>query len=88
VPLNGIEPTYETIAQNRYPGSRPLFIYVKKAHLSAVKGLREFLAQYAASWDPNGPLVAKGLIASQTDVRARAAQIVKDETTLDPTHLP
>lgn len=87
VPLNGIEPTYETIAQNRYPGSRPLFLYVKKAHLGAIKGLRELLAQYVASWDPNGPLVAKGLIASHVDVRARAAEIVKNETTLDPTRL-
>lgn len=87
VPLNGIEPTYETIAQNRYPGSRPLFLYVKKAHLGAIKGLRAFLAQYVAAWNPDGPLTAKGLIASHADVRARAAEIVKNETTLDPTRL-
>ena len=84
IPLNGVEPTYETIAQNRYPGSRPLFLYVKKAHLSAIKGLRAFLARYAAAWAPNGPLVAKGLIAAPEDVRRRSARIVDDETTLDP----
>ncbi|WP_353203498.1 substrate-binding domain-containing protein [Sphingomonas sp.] len=88
VPLNGVEPTYETIARGAYPGSRPLFLYVKKAHLSAIKGLREFLALYAAAWDPNGPLVAKGLIAAPEDVRKRSAQIVKDEITLDPAKLP
>ena len=88
VPLNGVEPTYETIARGAYPGSRPLFLYVKKAQLSAIKGLREYLALYAGAWDPDGPLVAKGLIAAPEDVRKRSAQIVKDETTLDPAKLP
>ena len=88
VPLNGVEPTYETIARGAYPGSRPLFLYVKQAHLGAIKGLREFLDIYAASWDANGPLVAKGLIAAPDDVRKRSADIVKNETLLDPTKLP
>ena len=88
VPLNGVEPTYETIARGAYPGSRPLYLYVKKAHLSAIKGLREFLALYAKAWDPSGPLVAKGLIAAPEDVRKRSAQIVKDEIALDPAKLP
>lgn len=84
VPLNGVEPTYDTIAQGLYPGSRPLFIYVKKAHLGAIKGLRDLVKLYAASWDPNGPLVAKGLIAAPADVRKRSAMIVEKGTTLDP----
>lgn len=87
VPLNGVEPTYETIARGAYPGSRPLFLYVKQAHLSAIKGLRAFLALYAASWGPKGPLVAKGLIVAPEDVRQRSAQIIKDETPLDPAKL-
>lgn len=87
VPLNGVEPTYETIAQDRYPGSRPLFLYVKKAHLDAVPGLRAFLAQYAKLWDPSGPLVKRGLIASPPEVRAKAATIIRHETPLDPSQL-
>ncbi|WP_010187095.1 substrate-binding domain-containing protein [Sphingomonas sp. PAMC 26605] len=87
VPINGVEPTYETIARGAYPGSRPLYLYVKKAHLTAIKGLREFLALYAQSWDPKGPLVAKGLIAAPDDVRKRSAQIIKDETPLNPSKL-
>ena len=88
VPLAGVEPTYETIASGAYPGSRPLYLYVKKAHLSAIKGLREFLGLYAKSWDPAGPLVAKGLIAAPDAVRQRNAAIIKDETSLDPSKLP
>ena len=87
VPLNGVEPTYETIARGAYPGSRPLYLYVKAAHLTAIKGLREFLALYAKSWDPNGPLVAKGLIAAPEDVRKQSAEIVKKETLLNPSKL-
>jgi phosphate transport system substrate-binding protein len=87
VPLNGIEPTYETIAQNRYPGSRPLFLYVKKAHLNAIPGLRLFLAEYARQWDPSGPLVKRGMIASPPDVRKQSASIIRNETLLDPSKL-
>jgi len=87
LPLDGIAPTYETIAEGRYPGSRPLFIYVKKAHLGAIPGLRPFLATFAGLWGPEGPMVRKGLIAAPADVRARAAEIIRRETPLDPTGL-
>jgi phosphate transport system substrate-binding protein len=87
LPLDGIAPTYETIAEGRYPGSRPLFIYVKKAHLGAIPGLRPFLATFAGLWGPEGPMVRKGLIAAPADVRARAAEVIRRETPLDPTGL-
>jgi phosphate transport system substrate-binding protein len=87
VPLNGVEPTYETIAQDRYPGSRPLFLYVKKAHLGAIPGLRRFLVEYSKLWDPSGPLVRRGLIASPPEVRAQSVSIIKHETLLDPSKL-
>ncbi len=87
VPLSGIAPTYETIAQNQYPGSRPLYIYVKKAHLAAIPGLQKFLDEYVTAWNPGGPLTAKGLIASPPDVRTSSAAIVKASTLLDPSKL-
>ncbi len=87
VPIDGVAPTYDTIAAGRYPGSRPLYIYVKKAHLAAIPNLRNFLKLYAANWGPDGPLVKRGLIAAPDDVRARAAQVVATEATLDPAAL-
>ncbi|MDH7973033.1 substrate-binding domain-containing protein [Sphingomonas sp. AR_OL41] len=87
LPLSGVAPTYETIAEGRYPGSRPLFLYAKKAHLGAIKGLRSFLATYAGLWTPDGPMVRKGLIAAPPEVRARAADTIRHETTLDPAGL-
>lgn len=87
VPLNGVSPTYETIAQGIYPGARPLFIYVKKAHLGAIPGLKQFLGEYAASWGADGPLVKRGLIAAPKDVLDRSAKIISNGTTLDPSVL-
>lgn len=87
VPIEGVTPTYETIAGNSYPGARALYIYVKKQHLKAVPGLKEFLAQYATMWAPDGPLVKRGLIASPQEARDAAAKAIDMETVLDPTTL-
>lgn len=83
VPVGGVSPTYETIANGHYPGSRPLFIYVKKAHLDAVPGLRKFVELYATLWNPNGPLTRRGLIAGSAAARAASKKIIEDGTTLD-----
>ncbi len=50
LPMSGILPTYASISDFSYPGARPLYIYVKVAHLDAIKGLREFVAEWAKSW--------------------------------------
>ncbi len=84
VSISGVAPTYATIADNAYPGSRPLYIYVKKAHLTAIPGLRNLLKLYAANWGATGPLVKRGLIASPAAVQARSAAIIANETVLDP----
>ncbi len=33
VPIEGVDPTYDTISSGKYKGSRPLFVYVKKQHV-------------------------------------------------------
>ncbi|HEX6994243.1 MAG TPA: PstS family phosphate ABC transporter substrate-binding protein [Gammaproteobacteria bacterium] len=52
VAIDGVEPTFETIADSRYPISRPLYFYVKKAHVGVIPGiegyLREFMSEAAA----------------------------------------
>jgi phosphate transport system substrate-binding protein len=87
VHINGVAPTYATIASGDYPGSRPLYVYVKKAHLDAVPGLRTFLKLYAANWSKNGPLVRRGLIAAPPAIQAKSAAIIANETPLDPAAL-
>ncbi len=87
VALNGVRPGYATIASGRYPGARALYVYVKKAHLRAIPGLRAFLRRYAALWGTDGPLVKRGLIASPPNVQRRAATIIAGEIALDPREL-
>jgi phosphate transport system substrate-binding protein len=87
VPLEGVEPTYETISAGSYPGARPLYLYVKKAHLKAVPGLKEFLDDYQAAWNPSGPLVKRGLIAATNEVRQHSQDVIEKGTPLDPASL-
>ncbi|WP_343525113.1 substrate-binding domain-containing protein [Sphingomonas sp.] len=88
VSINGVAPTYQAIAADRYPGSRPLYLYVKKGHLDAIPGLRRFLALYAENWGQGGPLVRRGLIASPQATQARARAVIAGEIPLDPATLP
>ena len=69
--MNGVEPTYENISSFDYVGARPLFIYVKNAHLDAIPGLREFVAEWANNWGSEGPLVEVGLVPNPEDAMAR-----------------
>ena len=73
VPINDVDPTYETIASFDYPGARPLYIYVKGNHLDAIRGLREYVAEFVSAWGPEGYLVREGMIASPDDVRTANA---------------
>lgn len=76
VPLNGIEASYETVANGSYPGARALYIYVKKAHLQAVPGLKGYIEAFARAWDPDGPLTKRGMVAAPEDVRKANAEKV------------
>ena len=62
IAINGIAPTAATIQNFTYPGSRKLYIYVKGEHMTAIPGLREFLAAYSQGWNPGGYLEQRGLI--------------------------
>jgi phosphate transport system substrate-binding protein len=64
--VNGIVPSTETIASGEYPVSRPLFFYVKKAHLGVIPGLKEYV-EFFTSDDMIGadsPLAEYGLVAA------------------------
>ena len=87
VPIEGVAPSYATIADGSYPGARPLFLYVKKRHLRAVPGLADFLTLYATMWNPKGKLTQRGLIAAPDALRAHSAQILAQRIALDPAGL-
>ncbi|HTV69490.1 MAG TPA: substrate-binding domain-containing protein [Rhizobiaceae bacterium] len=62
--VGGIVPSGETIAKGEYPVSRPLFFYVKKAHLGVVPGLKEYVEFFLDDQmvGPESPLAEYGLV--------------------------
>ncbi|RIV75518.1 substrate-binding domain-containing protein [Pelagerythrobacter aerophilus] len=82
LPMNGVEPTYENISSFEYPGARPLYVYVKKAHLDAIPGLKEFIAEWTRSWGKDGPLAKIGLVPSPSDAMARNLEAATQHTAM------
>jgi phosphate transport system substrate-binding protein len=62
--VDGIQPKFDDIASAKYPVSRPLFFYVKKAHVEAVPGVTAYLKEFTSdkAWGTEGYLSEKGLI--------------------------
>jgi phosphate transport system substrate-binding protein len=87
VPIQGVSPTYAAIADGSYPGSRPLFLYVKKAHVGVIPGLEGYVAEFLKGASEGGYLAAKGLIVSPKDVADKAAANVKGMMALDGSEL-
>lgn len=82
--MNGIVPTTDSIAAGDYPVSRPLYFYVKSAHLGVIPGLAEFV-EFFVSDDmagPDGPLAEYGLV-SDPELAATQA-MVADKTPMGP----
>ena len=79
--VDGVAPSFENISAGTYPISRPLFFYVKKAHLGLVPGIPAYVAEFTSerAWGPDGYLADKGLIpmsdAERTEWRARAKKL-------------
>ncbi len=80
--MSGVAPSTPTIASGEYPVSRPLFFYVKKAHIGVIPGLKEyaqfFLADEIAG--PSGPLANYGLVADPE--LAKTQDMIANEVTM------
>ena len=74
IAINGIAPTYASISAFKYPGARPLYIYVKNAHAGAIPAIRAFVAEFTkeSTFGPGGYLRQAGMIAAPNPVRARS----------------
>ncbi|MCZ7859816.1 substrate-binding domain-containing protein [Agrobacterium salinitolerans] len=64
--VSGVVPSTETVASGKYPVSRPLFFYVKKAHLGVIPGLKEYVEFFTSDEmiGPDSPLANYGLVAA------------------------
>ncbi len=62
--VDGVEPSFENIADGSYPVSRSLYFYIKQEHVGVVPGIMDYVAEFTserASGD-DGYLSEKGLI--------------------------
>lgn len=67
--VDGVEPTFDNIASGDYPVSRPLFFYVKNAHVGVIPGLQEFVDEFLSdrAMGEEGYLSELGLIPLPAD---------------------
>lgn len=82
--VNGAAPTMAAIADKSYGISRPLYFYVKSAHLDVIPGMREYVAEFTApdTWGPGGYLEERGMIPMPDEERAKFGADAKNMTAL------
>ena len=73
--VDGIVPTVETISKGEYPVSRPLYFYLKKAHLGVIPGLQEYIDFFVSDdmAGPDGALADYGLVPDPELAATQAA---------------
>lgn len=64
ITMDGVSPTIATISDGSYPGARKMFIYVKKAHVDKIPGIKEFVLEFLKGGAVGGYLTKLGMIAS------------------------
>ncbi|MES9992392.1 MAG: PstS family phosphate ABC transporter substrate-binding protein [Candidatus Thiodiazotropha sp.] len=82
--VDGVAPTFELIADGSYPVSRPLYFYVKKAHMGKIPGIEEYLAEFTSdkAWGDEGYLADKGLIPMPVEERKAFKSDVESKSSL------
>ena len=82
--INGITPSVETISTGKYPVSRPLYFYVKKAHIGVIPGLKEYMEFFTSEKmiGEDGPLAAYGLVPMPKAEFDALQTKVKEQTTM------
>ncbi|NND00617.1 MAG: phosphate ABC transporter substrate-binding protein [Gammaproteobacteria bacterium] len=83
--IDGHAPSFEAIATGEYAISRPLYFYVKKAHIGTVPGIAEFLSTFVGedAMGEDGYLVDRGLIPLGEAQFTEMAAAVKAHTSLE-----
>ena len=82
--MSDVKPSVETIAEGKYPVSRPLFFYVKKAHLGVIPGLKEYVEFFTSDKmiGEDGPLADYGLVPAPKAESDKLREQIKDMKTM------
>ncbi len=79
-PIDGIVPDSESIASGKYPVSRPLYFYIKGAHVGKIPGIQEYATEFTSkkAIGEDGYLTEKGLIPLSEEELKRVQGDVKN----------
>jgi len=77
--IDGVEPGFDSIASGDYPVSRPLYFYIKAAHVGKIPGIVEYAQEFASdrAMGEDGYLPERGLIPLDDDKLEQVQQDVK-----------
>jgi len=67
--LDGVEPSFEAIADGSYKASRALYYYVKHQHIGVVPGIKEYMTEWTKHWGDDGILADAGMIPLPNEER-------------------
>ena len=79
--IEGVEISLEAVQSYDYPVSRPLYFYVKKAHIGVIPGIDKYMAEFTspAAMGLEGYLADVGLVPLDTASVSKIREVVKDE---------
>jgi phosphate transport system substrate-binding protein len=78
--VDGVAPSFDSIASGDYPVSRPLYFYIKAAHVGKIPGIQEYAIEFtsAKAMGEDGYLPERGLIPLSDDELAQVQADVKN----------
>jgi len=80
--IEGSAPEFDSIANGDYPVSRPLFFYIKKAHVGVIPGMKDYVQAFTSekAYGAEGYLSDKGLIPMPSAERKKYAEAARNMT--------
>ena len=84
--IDGVAPSFDSIASGDYPVSRPLYFYIKGAHVGKIPGIHDYAIEFTSNkaMGEDGYLTDKGLIPLP---EAELKQVQENVKNLTPLHL-
>ena len=82
--VDGVIPSFDSISSGDYPISRPLYFYIKRAHVGKIPGIQEYAVEFTSekAMGEDGYLIDKGLIPLSEDELKKVEADVKALTLL------
>jgi len=88
VKIEGVEPSFDTIADKSYGLSRPLFFYIKNAHRKVIPGMNEYIEEFVSedAIGPDGYCHERGLVSLSPEGLKEVQERAKNATKMsEPT---